>query len=228
MKKSSCLIPLVVLIIGGIFFINSIFKHFSIITKLPNLPGMPNISDLRTTHDSQEELGEYLLIIEKDGKKYDLGFSSQDIAFDRNEKENHLYGNMVWMELAEFIALAYDDVEYDSTDNPFVDGEINYNSSKYEKSEQEYETATKRYTVEKYFDNKEQQIYQYIENKKGQEFIQKLYPKYEGTRSHPSGGAFKDEFIDITAFLQSKLNKKVRYTIDDDKKMITIRFEDLK
>jgi hypothetical protein len=223
MKKSSCLLSLIVLIIGGIFFVKSIFKSFNSVTKLPNLP---NISDLRTTHDSQEELGEYLLIIEKDGKKYDLGFRSQDIAFDRNEKENHLYGNMVWMELAEFIALAYDDVEYDSTDNPFVDGEIKFNSSKYEKNEQQYETASKRYTVEKYFDNKEQQIYQYIENKKGQEFIQKLYPKYEGTRSHPSGGAFKDEFIDITAFLQSKLNKKLRYTIDNDKKMITIRFEE--
>jgi hypothetical protein len=226
MKKSSCLISLVVLIIGGVFFVNSIFKHFSSVTKLSNLPGMPNISDLRTTHDSQEELGDRLLVIEKDGKKYNLGFSSQAIAFDRNEKENHIYGNMVWMKLADFIALAYDDVEYAASENPFVDGEIKYNSSKYVSSEQQYETATKRYTVEKYFDNKEQQIYQYIENKKGQEFIQKLYPKYEGTRSHPSG-AFKDEFIDITAFLQAKCNKKLHYTIDEDKKMITVRLEDI-
>ncbi len=220
MKKSSCLISFIVLIIGGIFFVKSILKSFN------NTIDFPGISSFRITHDSQEELGEYLLIMEKNGKKYDLGFSSQDICFDRNEKENHLYGNMVWMELSDFIALAYNDVEYDATDNPFIDGKINFNSNKYVKSQQQYETATKKYTVENYFDNKEQQIYQYIENKKGQEFIQKLYPKFKGNRSY-KGTALKNDFIDITAFLAAKFNKKLSYTVDDDKELVILKIQDL-
>lgn len=194
---------------------------FYILKKSDQLKDFKLIPEWRIIPYGQEELGRKLLAMQKDGKIYNLGIWGSDVAFD--EDNDHLYGRMPWFNIEDFIALMYNDYTVRDSPNPFLDSVILFNSDRYVKNEIKYLSALEQMKVETYFNNEGQEIFRYQENKKGQAFIKKLYPKFYGSRRR-SGSLEKDDYIDITEFIQAKFNKKISFTIDEEKKLCIIQF----
>ncbi len=185
-----------------------------------------SFSDLMIFPCCQEEIGLKKIVMQKNSKMYDLNLNLTKAAIERNETENHLYVNMSWYNFADFIALVYEDYTVGKSKNPFMDSVLSYPSFKYSKKDSRYESISKSVDVETYLDKEGKPIFEYVENKKGQEFIQKLYPKFKGSR-RKRGLPIKDDYIDITAFLAAKFNKKLSYTIDDEKELVILKIQDL-
>ncbi|WP_145408924.1 hypothetical protein [Paenibacillus xylanexedens] len=177
----------------------------------------------------EKVLSDYALAIEVNGKSYATwplinGYA----AMDKAEENRQFYYRMDTSGLQNLFQLAYQEYEIEPNDtNPYLAGQINYSSDamNYVQEEQQYLNANDFIPIVKVFNHDGQLIYTYEKTGKGDgKLVQSII--HQGmTRSNGNGSskAARDPYLNITALFQDQLHMDVQLTVDEERKIVSIR-----
>lgn len=174
--------------------------------------------------DSQFEGNSYKVVLEKEGKLYELSLNGNSLAFDKGTSDDQLYLNSPYY-LAELIALNYDDYKVEKTDNPFFAGTIRtQNQRKYFDQQTKYSTPKDSYQSYTFFDQNRQQIFSY-ELGFEDDYVIKIRPTFPMFSKRKYSIGAKQSYIKVTKLLRDKLNKNLKIKTDENNKLLILNFE---
>ena len=179
----------------------------------------------------------YALVYQVGEQRYAFTPNASRFAVDRFGDDPHLYLNTGDFDgdyythcfAADLLALVYQDFKtIDQHDNSFFAGMISTNEQKYCVERKQYRNAGNYYTVTDFLNPAGQVVYQFDPTSDANPFIKNL--PIHGRRSSAHFNlrtlSFSERYLDLTAFLASQ-GLKLRWTIDDDSKLVTLSFEKL-